>query len=104
MSPIAPPSRPRPPVGAYAVVVLVAFVTRPMGTATELDAGREWAVYRWAHGCIRLSLDRVTVRLTEQQCRALTDLMRRANQRFSELSRLAAASAQTLLTANSRSV
>jgi hypothetical protein len=46
-----------------------------------VDAGREWAVYQCAHGCFHVVLDRVTLRLTEDEFHALQDLMRRASQR-----------------------
>jgi hypothetical protein len=47
-----------------------------------VDAQKEWAVYRCAHGCFHVALDRVTLTLTEDEFHALQDLMRRACQRF----------------------
>ena len=61
---------------------------------TELDPKREWAVYRCAHGCFHLSLDRIMVRLTEHEFNALLELMRRASRQLGDSSR-ASALAQT---------
>jgi hypothetical protein len=47
-----------------------------------VDTEREWAVYRCAHGCFHVALDRVTLTLTEDEFHALQDLIRRACQRF----------------------
>jgi hypothetical protein len=47
------------------------------------DPTREWGVYRCAHGCVHLVLDRVTVTLTGEEFDALETLLRRARHQFS---------------------
>jgi hypothetical protein len=42
------------------------------------DAKREWAIYRCAHGCHHVLLDRVSLTLNDEEFRALRDLMGRA--------------------------
>jgi hypothetical protein len=46
------------------------------------DSGREWAVYRCMHGCLHVLLDRVSLTFTEDEFRAVQDLMRRASTAF----------------------
>lgn len=46
------------------------------------DLGREWAVYRCMHGCLHVLLDRVSLTFTEDEFRAVQDLMRRASTAF----------------------
>jgi hypothetical protein len=48
----------------------------------EVDTRREWSVYRCAHGCFHIALDRVTLTLTDDEFHALQDLMRRACAHF----------------------
>ncbi|MGC4082302.1 MAG: hypothetical protein QM736_09395 [Vicinamibacterales bacterium] len=57
--------------------------TRDGAMAPEVDPAREWGVYRCAHGCFHVMLDRVTLTLSEDDFHALQDLMRRACVRFS---------------------
>lgn len=47
-----------------------------------VDGERQWAIYRCAHGCLHVALDRVMLTLTEEEFHALQDLMRRACDRF----------------------
>ncbi len=46
------------------------------------DPAREWAVYRCAHGCLHVALDRVMLTLTADEFHALQQLMNRACARF----------------------
>ncbi len=47
-----------------------------------IDGQRDWAIYRCGHGCLHVSLDRVTLTLTEEEFHALQSLMRQACERF----------------------
>lgn len=46
------------------------------------DEGRNWGIHACAHGCLHLSLDRITLTLTPEEFGALLDLMHRARGRF----------------------
>jgi hypothetical protein len=46
------------------------------------DAERNWAIHACAHGCMHLSLDRVTLTLSQPEFQALLELMHRARRRF----------------------
>lgn len=46
------------------------------------DADRNWAIHACAHGCMHLSLDRLTVTLSQEEFHGLLDLMHRARRRF----------------------
>lgn len=48
----------------------------------EVDVERQWSVYRCAHGCFHVALDRVTLTLTEDEFHALQTLMHQACVRF----------------------
>ena len=47
---------------------------------TVLDLEREWGVQQCSHGCVHVTLDRITLTFTEAELVALRDLLHRACQ------------------------
>jgi hypothetical protein len=45
---------------------------------TVLDQEREWGVQRCSHGCVHITLDRLTLTFTEVELFALRDLLHKA--------------------------
>jgi hypothetical protein len=45
---------------------------------TVLDSERGWGVQQCSHGCVHLTLDRITLTFTEVELLALRDLLQKA--------------------------
>lgn len=49
---------------------------------TITDPEREWGIYRCAHGCVHLTLERLTLTLTMDELKALQELLYHASREF----------------------
>lgn len=49
---------------------------------TITDPEREWGIYRCAHGCVHLTIERLTLTLTMDELKALQDLLYHASREF----------------------
>ena len=49
---------------------------------TITDPDREWGIYRCAHGCVHLTIERLTVTLTMEELQALQELLVHASREF----------------------
>jgi hypothetical protein len=47
-----------------------------------VDLQHGWSVYRCAHGCVHLTMDRFTLTLTGDELTTLAELVLRASRRF----------------------
>jgi hypothetical protein len=54
----------------------------PENETPVVDGVREWAVYRCAHGCLHVVIDRITLTLTADEFNGRLTLMGRASDRF----------------------
>lgn len=54
----------------------------PAESGPVVDVAREWAISRCGHGCVHLSLGRLTLTLSDDEFDALLGLMRSARQRL----------------------
>jgi hypothetical protein len=49
---------------------------------TITDPEREWGIYRCAHGCVHLTLERLTLTLSMDELKALQELLYHASREF----------------------